>query len=102
MQCHNDRNACALRVSRSLIGERTHNTTMKVRDINALGCKHISHATECPTGKRNVERKQRNVDAMDSNAIDHVRTACRSDHYDLVAGPLQLSGKIVNLHLDAA
>jgi hypothetical protein len=38
---------------------------------------------------------------MDSNAIDHIRTACRRDYYDLVPGPLQLAGKIVNLHLDA-
>jgi hypothetical protein len=75
---------------------------MKVRDIDALGCEHISHAAECPTGKRDIERKQRNVDTVNSNAIDHIRTACRSDHHDLVPGPLQMSGKIVNLHLDAA
>jgi hypothetical protein len=74
---------------------------MEVRDIDALRCKHIGHATECPTGKRDIERKQRNVNAMDSNAIDHIRTACRRDYYDLVPGPLQLAGKIVNLHLDA-
>jgi hypothetical protein len=101
MQRHDDRNAGSLRVSRSLIGKRTHNSTMKVRDIDALGCKHISHAAECPTGKRNIERKQRSIDAMHSNAIDHIRTTCCSDHYDLVPSPLQLSGKIVNLHLDA-
>jgi hypothetical protein len=64
---------------------------MEVRDIDALRCKHIGHATECPTGKRDIERKQRNVNAMDSNAIDHIRTACRRDYYDLVPGPLQLA-----------
>jgi hypothetical protein len=37
---------------------------------------------------------------MNSNAIDHIRTACCSDHYHLVPSPLQLSGKIMNLHLD--
>jgi hypothetical protein len=74
---------------------------MEVRDIDALGCEHISHAAECPTGKRNIEGKQRNVDAMDSDAIDHIRTTCRSGHHDLMPGPLQLSGKIVDLHLDA-
>jgi hypothetical protein len=75
---------------------------MEVRDVNALGYKHIGHASKCPTGKRDIERKQRNVDAMDSNAIDHIRTTGRGDHHDLVSGPLQLSGKIVDLHLDAA
>jgi hypothetical protein len=39
---------------------------------------------------------------MDSDAVDHIGTTCRRDHYDLMSGPLQLSGKIVNLHLDAA
>jgi hypothetical protein len=75
---------------------------MEVRDVNTLGYEHIGHASKRPTGKRNIERKQRNVDAMDSNAIDHVRTTSRGDHHDLVSSPLQLSGKIVDLHLDAA
>jgi hypothetical protein len=74
---------------------------MEVRDVNALRYKHIGHASKCPPGKRDIERKQRNVDTMDSNAIDHIRTTCRSDHHDLMPGPLQLSGKIVDLHLDA-
>jgi hypothetical protein len=39
---------------------------------------------------------------MDSDAVDHIGTTCRRDHYDLMPGPLQLSGKIVDLHLDAA
>ncbi len=39
---------------------------------------------------------------MDSNAVDHIGTTCGSDHYDLMPGPLQLSGKIVDLHLDSA
>ena len=36
MQCHNDRNASTLRVSRSFVGKRAHDSTMEVRDIDAL------------------------------------------------------------------
>jgi hypothetical protein len=101
MQGDNDGNTCALRISRSLIGKWTHNAAMKMCDINPFGNQRISNASEGPTRKRNIEGKQRNVNTMDADAVDHIGTTCRRDDDNLVPGPLQMPGQIMDLHFDA-
>ena len=63
---------------------------------------YIDNAAERPARKRDVEGKQRDVDAMNTDAIDHIGAGSRRDNDNFVACQLQVASKIVDLHFDPA